>query len=114
VQLFCLQIFIEINACTVMNSENISKQYEVFFKLKSYKGMVRFVRSKPHLKFCVSSNDCTQNFSCRYVVQGCEKIARSWDIQFKFAPPCMCVTEVHLAVALYFLVHSNGVSGARR
>jgi hypothetical protein len=30
VQLFCLQIFIEINACTVMNSENISEQYEDF------------------------------------------------------------------------------------
>jgi hypothetical protein len=32
----------------------------------------------------LSSNDCTQNFSCRCAVQGCEKIARSWDVLFKF------------------------------
>jgi hypothetical protein len=35
----------------------------------------------------LSSIDFTHNFSCRYAVQGCEKIALSWDIQFKFAPP---------------------------
>jgi hypothetical protein len=59
--------------------------------LCSYKGMVRFVRSKPHWNFArlqsPSSNDCTQNFSCRYAVQGCEKIAQIWNVEFKFAPP---------------------------
>jgi hypothetical protein len=40
-----------------------------------------------------SHYDCTQNFSYRYAVQGCETIAQSWNVQFKFAPPRTRVTQ---------------------
>jgi hypothetical protein len=36
-----------------------------------------------------------------------EKIAQSWDVQFKFAQPRTRMTAVCLAVALYSPVHSN-------
>jgi hypothetical protein len=39
------------------------------------------------------------------------KNAQSWNVQFKFAPPCMRVTATQLAVALYSPVHSNRVRG---
>jgi hypothetical protein len=61
-----------------------------------------------------SSNDCSQNYSWRYAVQGCENIAHSWNEQFKFAPPRTRVTAARLAVELFSPVHSNGVRGARR
>jgi hypothetical protein len=58
----------------------------------------------------LSSNDCTQNFSCWYTVQGCEKIAQSWNLQFRFT-----TVHVHdgsgLAVALCSPVHLNRVRG---
>jgi hypothetical protein len=40
--------------------------------------------------------------------QGCEKIAQSWNVQFKFAQPRTRMTAVCLAVTLYSPVHSNG------
>jgi hypothetical protein len=58
-----------------------------------------------------SSNDCTQNFSCFYAAQGCEKIAQSRNVQFKFAQPRTRMTAVCLAVTLHFPVHSNWLLG---
>jgi hypothetical protein len=42
-----------------------------------------------------------------------KKIVRSWDVQFKFALPRMRVTAARLAVALYSLINSNEMSGAK-
>jgi hypothetical protein len=36
-----------------------------------------------------------------------KKIAQSWNVQFKFAPPRTHMTAVCLGVALYSPVHSN-------
>jgi hypothetical protein len=47
------------------------------------------------------------------VAQGCEKIAQSWNIQFKFAAPRTRMMAVCLAVALYSPVHSNWLLGPR-
>jgi hypothetical protein len=58
-----------------------------------------------------SSNDNPQNFSCRYAVQGCEKVAQIWNVQFKFPLPRTRVTAPRLAVGLYSPVHSNGLCG---
>jgi hypothetical protein len=48
-----------------------------------------------------SSNDFTQNFSCFYAAQGCEKIAQIWNVQFKFAQPRTRMTAVCLVVTLF-------------
>jgi hypothetical protein len=79
-------------------------------------GPVCYVETSPEI-VCVYraylSNDCTQNFSYRYAVEGHEKIALSWTVQFKFMPLRIHVTAAWLAVVLYSPVHSNKVSGAR-
>jgi hypothetical protein len=43
------------------------------------------------------------------MVQGCEKIVQSWNVQFKFVPPRTRVMAARLAVALYSPVHSDRV-----
>jgi hypothetical protein len=48
-----------------------------------------------------SSYDCTQNFSCWYAVQECERNAQLWKMQYKFVPPRTRVTAARLAVARY-------------
>jgi hypothetical protein len=40
-------------------------------------------------------------------------ISISWEVQFKFAPPRARVMAACLALVLYSLVNSNGMSGAR-
>jgi hypothetical protein len=49
-----------------------------------------------------SSNDCTQNCSCFYAAQGCEKIAQSWNVQFKFAQLRTRMTAMCLAAGAVF------------
>jgi hypothetical protein len=58
-----------------------------------------------------SSHDCTQNFSYFCAAQECERIAQSWNVQFKFAQPRTRITAVCLPVALYSPVHSNWLLG---
>lgn len=85
-------------------------QFDVFrlyiiLLLTLIKGMVQLVRSKSHLKFsylqCPCSNNGTQNFCCQCTMQKCEKIAQSWNVQFRFVPPCTCMMVVCLATAWY-------------